>query len=158
MKPHLLQKVMSFCAGLGQPKAGRREWRVYQSGDLQRQPPPVQELRCEERLDFTQPCAYEMIEGLDERAVVIHYGEACSLNISSGGMLLMMDQAPRVRQLLEIHTPISKRRRALMLFEVRWTRPIWNGNDIDGYLVGCKLTFGPCPYFLFQRDRAQESA
>lgn len=158
MKPQLLQKVMSFSTGLGKREAGRQEWQVYRSDDLRCQPLPTQELRCEERLDFARPCSYEMIEGLDERAVVIHYGEACSLNISSGGMLLMMDQAPRVRQLIEIHTTISKRRHALMLFEVRWTRPIRNGNDIDGYLVGCKLTFGPCPYFLFQRDRVQESA
>ncbi len=158
MKSQLLQKVMSFCAGHGQPRAGRREWPVYRWDNLPRRPPPAQELRSEERLDFTRPCTYEMIEGLGERAVVIHYGEACSLNISSRGMLLMMDQVPRVRQLLEIHTPISKWLRTFMLFEVRWTRPILNGNHIDGYLVGCKLTFGPCPYFRFQHDRAQESA
>ena len=102
-------------------------------------------------------CAYEMIEGPGEDSIVTHQGEAFALNICSEGILLLMDQTPQIQQLLEIHTLSSKRSHVLTLFEVCWTRQIQFGMHGSKCLVGCKLTFGPSPYFLFQRKRLEHS-
>ncbi len=100
-------------------------------------------------------CSYEMIEGLDEDSIVIHQGEALALNISPEGILLLMDQVPQVQQLIEIHTANSKKSHILTLFEVCWTRQIQFGVQDCQYLVGCRLTFGPSPYFLFQNKSVE---
>jgi hypothetical protein len=92
-----------------------------------------------------------MIEGLREASMVIHQGEALAFNISSEGILLLMDQARQVQQLIEIHTLSSKRSHTVTLFEVCWTRQIQIGVRGCKCLAGCRLTFGPSPYFLFQR-------
>jgi len=61
-----------------------------------------------------------MIEGLSEDSIVIHQGEALALNISSEGILLLMDQARQVQQLIEVHTLSSKRSHTVTLFESNW--------------------------------------
>lgn len=158
MRTPIFQKAIALCTGASKGQMRKKEWELHPQDNLQYALSLRPELRCEERVDFPLVCAYEMIEGLAENSVVIHYGQALSRNVSSGGMLLLMDRAPLVRQLIEIHTPISKHRRAMMLFEVRWTRPVQRDGQDYGLMVGCKLTFGPCPYFLFQRERVLPSA
>jgi len=100
-------------------------------------------------------CSYEMIGGLGEDSIVIHQGEALALNISSEGILLLMDQVPQVQQLIEIHTANSKKSHILTLFEVCWTREIRFGVHDCQCLVGCRLTFGPSPYFLFHKKSVE---
>lgn len=113
--------------------------------------PPHRESRQEERQILGHGCSYEMIEELGEDSIVIHHGEALALNISSEGILLLMDRARQVQQLLEIHTLSSKRSHSVALFEVCWARQIQIGVHGCKCLAGCRLTFGPSPYFLFQR-------
>jgi hypothetical protein len=71
-------------------------------------------------------------------------GKALSLNISSGGMLVLMEQAPDVNQVLKVNvpTPVTVAETPT-LAEVRWARRVPFGNGIgDGpYLVGLKFMF-----------------
>ena len=70
-------------------------------------------------------------------------GKALSLNISSGGMLVLMDQAPAIEQVLKVYvpTPISIAETPT-LAEVRWTRRLPFGKTNGGaYFVGLKFMF-----------------
>ena len=71
-------------------------------------------------------------------------GQALSLNISSGGMLLLMDQHPEVMQVLKVHVPTP----ILMagtptLAEVRWTKrlPLGKLSGTGMYFVGLRFMF-----------------
>ena len=112
--------------------------------------------RIDERFAVRGPCAYELIEGHGPDASIVH-GKAYSLNVSSEGLLLLLDRKPQPRQLLEIHNPVLEGRHAVTLFEVRWSKrlPFWTTQD--RYLVGCHLTFGRLPYFLFRRNHLDQN-
>ncbi|TLY18430.1 MAG: PilZ domain-containing protein [Nitrospirae bacterium] len=69
---------------------------------------------------------------------------ALSVNISSGGMLLVMQQAPGIEQVLKVHVPTpTSLAETPTLAEVRWTRKIPFGRQNgDGlYFVGLKFMF-----------------
>jgi hypothetical protein len=85
---------------------------------------------------------YDMREWLGEDSIVIHQGEALSLNISAGGMLLMMDQAPPAQQVFELHMPASTVVKVPTLVEVCWTRAVPIEDYGKRYLVGVKFLSG----------------
>ena len=120
---------------------GRVEYASSQSSD---------DRRIDERFAVRGPCAYELI-GRQGSDAAIARGTAFSLNVSSEGILLLLDLQPQPRQLLELHNPALKGRHAVTLFEIRWATklPLWTARQ--RYLVGCHLTFGRVPYFLFQQ-------
>jgi len=104
--------------------------------------PGHQGYRRQERAALVGFVPYEMREFLGEDSIVIHQGEALSLNISDGGMLLMMDQAPPARQVFELHMPASTVVKVPTLVEVCWTRPVPIEDDDMRYLVGVKFLGG----------------
>ena len=69
-------------------------------------------------------------------------GKALSINISSGGLLLLMDQAPTTDTVLKVHvpTPITQARTPT-LAEVRWVRrlPFMNGFQNFLHFVGLRF-------------------
>ena len=89
-------------------------------------------------------CPYELCESLGDAAMAIHHGEALSINISRGGMLLLMDQHPPVQQVFEIQLPASIKGKTPGRVEVCWTRQISLEDCDSRFLVGVK--------FLFDRD------
>ena len=94
--------------------------------------------------DFIE--TYEIRESLGYDALAIHRGEALSVNISKGGMLLLMDQNPRVQRVLELQVPASTRGKTARLVEVCWTRQISLEDCDSRYLVGVKFLFDPHAY------------
>src|SRR2546426_3208327 len=85
-----------------------------------------------ERVALLRPIPYDMLYDMDTsheqnspEARVARQGKALSVNVSSGGMLLLLDHQPKVNQVLRIHVPtpvtIAK---TPTLAEVRWTRKI----------------------------------
>src|SRR2546427_12578213 len=90
-----------------------------------RQQPP-------ERVALLRPILYDLLHDMDtsleEKSPeprVARQGRGLSLNVSSGGMLLLMDHQPKVNQVLRIHvqTPVTIAKTPT-LTEVRWTRHI----------------------------------
>ena len=157
MSTHGFQRILSYCLARGK-NAVKTEKQIEPPQDcLSTTVPFRRQTRQTERLMLRRACSYEMIEGLGEDAIVIHQGEALALNISSEGILLLMDQVPQVQQLIEIHTANSKKSHILTLFEVCWTRQIQSRTHDCQCLVGCRLSFGPSPHLLFKRKDVEHS-
>ncbi|MCC6140878.1 MAG: PilZ domain-containing protein [Nitrospira sp.] len=89
-----------------------------------------------------RPIPYQLSKPADEPAFSGRDGRALSLNISSGGMLVLMEQAPPVDQVLKIFvpTPVAVADTPT-LAEVRWARRIPFGKGAGPYLVGLKFIF-----------------
>ena len=113
-------------------------------------PIPARERRIDTRFAVRTPCVYELVEGQGSEASTI-LGKAYSLNVSSDGILLLLDQKPQSRQLLSIRNP-ALQQRSLTLFEIRWATHLPVGTIQPRYLAGCRLAFGRFPYFLVQRQ------
>src|SRR3989454_3890858 len=105
--------------------------------------PINQDCRRAERAVFMEYCPYEISESLGGDAIAIHQGEALSVNVSKGGMLLLMDQHPPVQQVFEIQLPASTKGKTPGRVEVSWTRQISREDCDSRFLVGVKLLFDP---------------
>ena len=96
------------------------------------------------RATLLRPIPYEMTIQEETLAVPTHSGQVLSLNISNGGMLVLMDQAPAIEQVMKVYvpTPISKAE-IPTLAEVRWTKklPLGKPNGEGVYFVGLKFMF-----------------
>ncbi len=109
--------------------------------------PGSKRLKRTDRFPLVESCPYEIIESLGQELIVTYRGEALAVNISSKGMLLLMDQPPALNQELRVQVPtpltmIKTPARA----EVRWTRKIHMDRDESRYFVGVR--------FLVRRDAA----
>ena len=97
-----------------------------------------------ERAALLRPILYEMTTPVEDSTASTHNGKALSLNISSGGMLLLMDQAPAIEQVMKVYvpTPITAAETPT-LAEVRWMRklPFGKTNGNGPYFVGLKFMF-----------------
>ena len=97
-----------------------------------------------ERAALLRPILYEMTTPVEEvPASSTHSGKALSLNISGGGMLVLMEQAPAIEQVMKVYvpTPISAAETPT-LAEVRWTRRLPFGKTNGGaHFVGLKFMF-----------------
>ncbi|MCH6557731.1 MAG: PilZ domain-containing protein [Nitrospirae bacterium] len=102
----------------------------------------------QQRIALIREISYEMTDLIGEEDLVNQaqrigkQGKALSLNISSGGMLLLMESAPEVDRVFRVHvpTPITKAKTPT-LAEVRWVRevPFLVHNSL--YFVGLKFLF-----------------
>lgn len=97
-----------------------------------------------ERVALMRPIPYELTKPADGPTTSVHEGKALSLNISSGGMLVLMEQAPDIDQVLKVYVPTPVPvAETPTLAEVRWARrlPFGKGNGAGPYLVGLKFMF-----------------
>ena len=97
-----------------------------------------------ERVALLRPIPYEMTSTVDDPSVSVHGGKALSVNISSGGMLVLMEQAPAIEQVMKVYVPTpSSVAETPTLAEVRWTRklPLAKSNGNGVYFVGLKFMF-----------------
>jgi hypothetical protein len=95
-----------------------------------------------ERGALLRPIAYEMTAPVEDPPSRVRRRKALSVNISTGGMLVLMDHAPGVEQVVKVYvpTPITLAETPT-LAEVRWTRPLPFGrpNNKGTYFVGLKF-------------------
>jgi hypothetical protein len=100
-----------------------------------------------ERVALLRPIPYDMLYELDTSLEqkspeprVGRYGKGLSVNVSSGGMLLLMDHQPKVNQAMKVHVPTPvNAAKTPTLAEVRWMRKL-PFHTFDGiYLVGLKF-------------------
>ena len=97
-----------------------------------------------ERAALLRSILYEMISSEQGNNVAAKDGRALSLNISSGGMLILTDQAPAVEQVLKVYVPTPVAiAETPTLAEVRWTRrlPFGKSNGNGMHFVGLKFLF-----------------
>lgn len=97
-----------------------------------------------ERVALLRPIPYEVTPSAQDSVASARQGRALSVNISSGGMLLLMDQAPAVEQVLKVFVPTPTAvAETPTLAEVRWTRriPFGKNNGMGPYFVGLKFMF-----------------
>jgi hypothetical protein len=97
-----------------------------------------------ERVALLRPVPFEMTTQVDDPADTASSGKALSLNISSGGMLVLMDHAPVVEQVLKVLVPTPTSSAGTpTLAEVRWTRkvPFGSSSNNGAYFVGLKFLF-----------------
>ena len=97
-----------------------------------------------ERAALLRPIPYEMTAPIEDLTKSASTGKALSLNISSGGMLVLMDRAPQVEQVLKVYVPTPVTiAETPTLAEVRWTRklPFGRVNGDGAYFVGLKFMF-----------------
>ena len=107
--------------------------------------PMIASKKCHsERAALLRPILYEVTPPVEEPTASIHSRKALSLNISSGGMLLLMDQVPEIDQVMKVYvpTPITMADTPT-LAEVRWTRrlPFGKTNGNGAFFVGLKFMF-----------------
>ena len=98
-----------------------------------------------ERVALLRPIPYELTAPLNvSHEGFVLQGRALSLNISSGGMLVLMDREPLLDQVLKVYvpTPITHAETPT-LAEVRWTRrmPFSRSTGNGAYFVGLKFIF-----------------
>ena len=106
--------------------------------------PPNRERRRSERLPLILSCPYELTRVSGTDTVELSEGLTLSLNISAGGMLLLMPQSPGERKVFEVHAPsLAKLEKTTRLVEVRWTRDFSFGVGTKVYLVGVESLFEP---------------
>lgn len=97
-----------------------------------------------ERVALLRPIVYERTTSLESPTASTHAGKALSLNMSSGGMLVLMEQMPDLNQVLKVYmpTPLTVAETPT-LTEVRWIRrvPLAQGAENGPYFVGLKFLF-----------------
>jgi PilZ domain len=97
-----------------------------------------------ERAALLRPIQYEMTVSAEGPVAQSQSGRALSLNISRGGMLVLMDRPPAIDQVMKLYvpTPITGAETPT-LAEVRWSRelPFGQNSGAGPYFVGLKFMF-----------------
>ena len=94
------------------------------------------------RATLLRPIPYEMTIPEEVPAGSTHSGQLLSLNISNGGMLVLMDQAPAIEQVMKVHVPTPINMAEIpTLAEVRWAKqiPFGKPNGEGAFFVGLKF-------------------
>jgi hypothetical protein len=97
-----------------------------------------------ERAALLREIPYEITRPPKSSSSSSQNGQALSLNISCGGMLLLMDQSPEVAQVLKIYVPTPILLAGTpTLAEVRWTKrlPLGKPSGSGIYFVGLRFMF-----------------
>jgi len=97
-----------------------------------------------ERASLLRAIPYELTRPPHASPSSAQSRQALSLNISSGGMLVLMDQAPEIAQVMKISVPTPILLAGTpTLAEVRWTKrvPLAKSNAAAIYFVGLRFMF-----------------
>ena len=92
------------------------------------------ETRVEDRHWYT----YEMYDSLSAGAEAVAEGKVLSVNRSAHGILLVMSEPPRVRQLVALSNPRLGWYRSMMVYEICWAQSLPIGGEGNQFLVGCR--------------------
>ncbi len=106
-----------------------------------------EERRASERLTLGLACEYVIPDLAAQEGSKFHQGLGTVLNMSRGGMLLLLDVAPRLEQVIQVHLYHSRTDQTLSQVQVIWTSP---AEEQHKYLAGCKFVSGP---YSLSQDR-----
>ena len=103
-----------------------------------------QERRSSARISLIRACPYQLTNFLGGGRAELFTGFSYSLNISSGGMLLLMPHVLSERQIFEVNAPsVGGDESTIMVVEVCWNRPVPRGVGVGVHLVGVRFLFKP---------------
>jgi len=103
-----------------------------------------QERRDGDRAPSMWACPYELTKHEGSAALKSSKGYGYSINMSPGGMLLLLPQKVDKRQVFEVQVPSqAKKKERTKLVEVRWTQSIPVSARVKMYLVGTRFLFEP---------------
>lgn len=106
--------------------------------------PTQQERRDGERVSCIRVCPYELTKLSSGDQVEYSEGRAFSINMSSGGLLLLLPQAVGERQIFEIRVPsVADQKHSTKLVEVCWTRPLPVNVRNTMHFAGVRFLFEP---------------
>jgi hypothetical protein len=149
MATHTFETMLSHSAAAPQREQKVGSIDIDQSSVVTSAMAALPERRREARMDYRHMYSYAVFEPIEGKSVVIEQGEAFALNRSTEGILLLMGQAPRAKQLIELRTPRSGWGRTVTVFETRWVKPVQVELLGSLYLVGCQRVFDSCHYLSF---------
>jgi hemin uptake protein HemP len=105
-------------------------------------PTAARNQRHSERIELVRRIPYTVTASPDEDIFIDHHGMALLINITSQGMLLVMEEAPKTDQVINVRVPTPSDPIAIpTLAEVRWTQKVALDERDDVYLVGLKFLF-----------------
>lgn len=97
-------------------------------------------LHTRERVAVMREVPYQTTQSTETKGAEFREGKALSLNISPGGMLLLMDWSPGVDQVLRVHVPTAGDRTIIpTVAEVRWLRKVPFPHHNGLYFVGIRF-------------------
>lgn len=109
--------------------------------------PSQEERRDSERVSCVRVCPYELTKLSSGDRVEFSEGRAFTINMSSGGLLLLIPQAVREKQVFEIKAPsVADQKHSTKLVEVCWTRPLPVNLRATLHLAGVRFLFEPASY------------
>lgn len=94
------------------------------------------------RVTLLRQIEYELMPPLQSPTGPTRRGQALTLNMSRSGMLVMMDRAPAIEQVVKVRVPTPLGTADTpTLTEVRWRRriPFGSGRGKGTYFVGLKF-------------------
>ena len=98
------------------------------------------DLQHAERAVLMRPISYTLTQASNEEVLPDHDGTALLMNISSHGLLLLMEEAPEIPQVMKVRVPTpSDLAEIPTLAEVRWVRKMPFAMPQSLYLVGLKF-------------------
>jgi len=104
--------------------------------------PVLEERRDGDRVHCIRVCPYELTAVSKTDVMELSEGHAFTINVSVGGVLLLLPQSVGERQVFEIKAPsIAAEQETTMLVEGRWTRPLPVRGHTTMYLAGVKFLF-----------------
>jgi hypothetical protein len=104
--------------------------------------PTRQERRDSERVPCKLVCPFELTKLVDKTTVKLTKGFGHAINKSVRGMLLLLPEQVKKRQVVEIRLPSKARKKQnTKLMEVCWIRPIPVSARVKMYLAGSRFLF-----------------
>lgn len=104
--------------------------------------PTQQERRDGQRVSYIRVCPYELTALSGTDVIKLSEGRAFTINMSVGGMLLLLPQSVGERQVFEVKAPsVADEKQTTKLVEVRWTRPLPVKGHTTLHLAGVRFLF-----------------
>ena len=98
--------------------------------------------RQSERIDLSRLVPYNVIVSDNRDLLIDHHGMALLMNITSQGLLLLMEKALETEQVMNIRVPTPADPVTVpTLAEVRWVERVPLDEREDRYLVGLRFIF-----------------
>jgi hypothetical protein len=106
--------------------------------------PAPQERRDSHRIPVVRSCSYQFSRFPRDNSVELSEGVTLCINMSAGGMLLLLRSVLSEGQVFEVNAPsIRTEESKTKLVETRWTRPLPVEMGVGFHLVGVRFLFEP---------------